>query len=97
MAKSAKSELSTNNTQTKKEYITSDEVSTKRSENFLSTYANVVKVSANPYDVSILFCSLNSDGIEEKAMIQMSIEGLKGLSDIISNVITDRDKDFSGV
>ena len=59
MAKAAKSELSINSTHTKKEYINSDEVSTKRSENFLSTYVNLVKVSASPYDVSILFCFLN--------------------------------------
>lgn len=95
MAKATKTLPTKISSETSKEIKTTADVPTKRSENFISTYANIVKVSANPYDISILFSAITADGIEEKAMIQMSIQGLKGISKILSDVASDWDEEFS--
>lgn len=78
-----------------KETRTKSELPVIRSNNFISTYANTIKVNASPYDVSILFSSLTADGIEERVMIQMSIQGLKRIAKTLSDIASDWDKEFS--
>lgn len=80
-----------------KHALNSNEALKTKSNNFISTYSNIVQVSANPFDISIMFSSFITEGIEERAFIQMSPKTAKKLQNILQRVLNDWEnelKDF---
>jgi hypothetical protein len=78
----------------KTEAKTPDQFQKTKSSNFLSTYANMFQVSANTFDISVMFSSITMGAIEDRVFIQMSPKTVKKLYAVLQKVITDWEKDL---